>query len=87
LTPRAIFDEDAELYDRMRPDYPDDLFDDLAALAGLQRGSRVLELGCGTGQATLPLARRGFAVTAIELGPRLAEVARRKLPRSRLCRS
>jgi SAM-dependent methyltransferase len=79
LTLRAIFDEDAELYDRARPGYPDELFDDLAALAGLQRGSRVLELGCGTGQATVPLARRGYDVTAVELGPRLADVARRKL--------
>lgn len=79
MTLRAIFDEDAELYDRVRPGYPDDLFDDLTALAGLQPGSRVLELGCGTGQATVPLALRGYEVTAVELGPRLAEVARRKL--------
>ncbi|MDX6539344.1 MAG: hypothetical protein QOI71_954 [Gaiellales bacterium] len=79
MTLRAIFDEDAELYDRMRPGYPDELLDDLAVLAGLRRGSRVLELGCGTGQATVPLARRGYELTAVELGPRLAEVARRKL--------
>ena len=79
MTLRAIFDEDAGLYDRMRPGYPDELFDDLAVLAGLRHGSRVLELGCGTGQATVPLARRGYELTAVELGPRLAEVARRKL--------
>jgi SAM-dependent methyltransferase len=79
MTPRASFDEDAELYDRVRPGYADELFDDLAALAGLEPGSRVLELGSGTGQATVPLARRGYEVTALERGPRLAEVARRKL--------
>ncbi|HXY94186.1 MAG TPA: class I SAM-dependent methyltransferase [Acidimicrobiia bacterium] len=76
---RAIFDEDAERYDRARPRYPDALFDDLAELAGLQRGSRVLEIGCGTGQATVPLARRGCAIVAVELGPHLAAVARRAL--------
>jgi 16S rRNA A1518/A1519 N6-dimethyltransferase RsmA/KsgA/DIM1 with predicted DNA glycosylase/AP lyase activity len=36
---------------------------------------RVLEIGCGTGQATFPLAERGLAVTAIELDPELARLA------------
>jgi SAM-dependent methyltransferase len=39
----------------------------------------VLEIGCGTGQATLPLAERGLAVTAIELDPELARLATAKL--------
>jgi SAM-dependent methyltransferase len=75
---RAIFDEDAELYDRARPGYPDALFDDLFALAGIRAGSRVLEIGCGTGQATVPLAERG-CVVAVELGTNLAAVATRNL--------
>ncbi|MEU4092229.1 class I SAM-dependent methyltransferase [Streptomyces sp. NPDC026673] len=76
---RAVFDEDAELYDRVRPGYPGALFDDLAALGDLGAGARVLEIGCGTGQATVPLAERGLRVTAVELGPSMAEVARRRL--------
>ena len=55
------------------------MFDDLAELAGLRVGAHVLEIGCGTGQATLPLAERNYQVTAIELGPNLAAVASRKL--------
>jgi SAM-dependent methyltransferase len=78
---RQKFDEDAELYERARPGYPARLFDDLVELAGLQSGARVLEIGCGTGQATLPLAERGFAIAAVELGPGLAAVAQRKLAR------
>jgi SAM-dependent methyltransferase len=39
----------------------------------------VLELGPGTGQATVPLARRGFAVVAVELSGGLADLARRRL--------
>jgi SAM-dependent methyltransferase len=78
---RATFDSAAELYDRARPGYPPELFDDLADIAGLTPGARVLEIGSGTGQATLPLAERGFQITAIELGPNLAAVARRKLAR------
>jgi ubiquinone/menaquinone biosynthesis C-methylase UbiE len=57
---RASFDDVAERYDRARPGYPAELFDDLAALTGLRAGDRVLEIGPGTGQATLPLARRAL---------------------------
>jgi SAM-dependent methyltransferase len=76
---RELFDEDAELYDRARPGYPPEMFDDLAELAGLGPGPRILEIACGTGQATVPLARRGCRITAVELGPSMAAVARRKL--------
>jgi SAM-dependent methyltransferase len=78
---RAIFSEDAERYDRARPGYPAALYDDLARLAGIGPGCRVLEIGCGTGQATIPLAERGCQIVAVELGAELAEVARRNLAR------
>jgi SAM-dependent methyltransferase len=78
---RTTFDTQAERYARARPGYPASLFDDLAALANLRAGARVLEIGCGTGQATVPLAERGYHVVAIELGAALAAVARRNLAR------
>jgi SAM-dependent methyltransferase len=73
------FDSAAGVYQRARPDYPDALLDDLVAVAGLAPGSRLLEVGCATGKATLPLARRGFRITCVEPGARLAEAARRNL--------
>jgi SAM-dependent methyltransferase len=76
---RTGFDEDAEAYDRTRPVCPPELFDDLVALTGLGPGSRLLEIGCGTGQATVPLAERGLAVTAVEPGTSLGAIARRRL--------
>ena len=76
---RATFDRVAEQYDNARPVAPAEVFDDLVALAGLTPGAQLLEIGCGTGQATLPLAERGFGILAVELGAQLAEVARRKL--------
>ena len=54
---RATFEEVPELYDRARPNYPPQIFDDLVALAELPERARLVEIGCGTGQATLPLAR------------------------------
>lgn len=76
---RSTFGEDAALYDRCRPGYPTALFDDLRQLAGIGPGSTVLEIGCGTGQATVPLARLGCALTAVELSGSLAARARRNL--------
>ncbi len=76
---RAGFDRAAEDYQRTRPVCPPQLFDDLIDLAGLEAGDRVIEIGCGTGQATVPLAERGLAVTAVELGAELAAIARRRL--------
>jgi len=76
---RSGFDLAAEDYQRTRPVCPPQLFDDLVRLAGLKAGDRVIEIGCGTGQATVPLAQRGLAVTAVELGPALAAVARRRV--------
>jgi SAM-dependent methyltransferase len=76
---KTTFDRDAELYDRSRPHYPPRLFEDLIALAGLGPGSRLLEVGCGTGRATVALASRGFDMTCVELGENLAAVARRNL--------
>ena len=37
------------------------------------------EVGCASGKATLPLARRGFAISCVELGGALAAEARRNL--------
>lgn len=76
---RAGFDLAAEDYQRTRPLCPSQLFDDLIDQSGLRPGDRIIEIGCGTGQATVPLAQRGLAVTAIELGAELAAVARRRL--------
>ncbi len=76
---RATFDSAALRYHRARPDYPDELYAELIRIAGLTPGARLLEIGCGTGKATLPLARRGLAITCLEPGPNLAAQARRNL--------
>jgi magnesium-protoporphyrin O-methyltransferase len=60
--------------DRMRAvllsTFPDDL-----------EGATVLDAGCGTGALAVALARRGAAVTAIDLSPSLVQLARERLPR------
>lgn len=75
---RATFDDVAELYNRVRPGYPAEIIAELAASTGIRAGTRILEIGCGTGQLTVPLAEFGAEVTAVELGPRLAAIAAAK---------
>jgi len=64
----------AERYDRARPSYPPALIDALLA-----SGPRtVLDVGCGTGIASILLKQRGCAVLGVEVDARMAEVARSK---------
>ena len=77
---RRTFDTVAARYHAARPGYPGALYDTLISLARLAPDQdEILEIGCGTGKATTPLARRGFRITAVELGAALAAEARRNL--------
>jgi SAM-dependent methyltransferase len=74
-----VFNEVPELYDRVRPSYPDELFADFVAIGGIDQGSSILEVGCGTGQATRSLAELGYSITAVEPGAAMAAIARERL--------
>jgi SAM-dependent methyltransferase len=73
------FDAIAARYHALRPGYPDALVDEVLAFAGVSAPARLLELGCGTGQATRSFAARGHAILCLEPGPRLARTAARAL--------
>ena len=70
------FNTVAEEYDRWSPTYPPELYADIFAYQPIGSGSRLLEVGIGTGQATRPFLETGCELTAIELGDRLAAIAR-----------
>jgi SAM-dependent methyltransferase len=71
------FDTVAELYDRARPSYPDELVDDLVAAVP---GTSVLEIAPGTGKLTRQLTERRIEVHGVEMGENLAALARRFAP-------
>ena len=73
------FDEVAEAYAEVRPGYPECVLDRIVEYGRLTENSRILEIGMGTGQATLGLARRGFRVIGLEPGRRLVDIARELL--------
>jgi len=72
---RAIFNQAASDYDAIRPGYPEQLFVDVIALSEIPQGGQALEIGCGTGQATLPFAQRGYHILCLDIGPDLLAIA------------
>jgi SAM-dependent methyltransferase len=44
-----------------------------------ESGGPVLEVGCGTGRVTIPVARAGHEVTGLDMSPNMLAVARSKL--------
>ncbi len=74
---RLSFGGVAELYDRSRPSYPRAVVDDVLEFAGADSSSRALEVGAGTGKATVLFAERGLDVVALEPSAEMASVARR----------
>ncbi|MFL5313047.1 MAG: class I SAM-dependent methyltransferase [Myxococcales bacterium] len=76
---RTSFDRNAELYDAARPPYPEALVDHVVARSGIPPKGRILEIGAGTGKATVPFARRGYAILALEPGANMAAVLRRNV--------
>jgi SAM-dependent methyltransferase len=77
---RLSFGSVAELYDRARPSYPERLIDDVVAYAGTAAGAglNAIEVGAGTGKATVLLAARGVSVLAIEPSDEMARIAQRR---------
>ncbi len=62
------FDAWAGEYDRYRPGYPEELFETIQGRLGLPSPPRVVDLGAGTGRASLAMAALGWRVTAVEPG-------------------
>ncbi len=52
---RVVFEEVADLYQETRPSYPEELVEDVIRWSGLGENGRILEIGCGPGNATLCL--------------------------------
>ena len=75
---RKIFDTIPEQFDKYRPRYCQQLFEELIAYAEIDPKKSVLEIGPGTGQATDPILNTGCQYKAIELGENLYQMMQRK---------
>ena len=72
---RRLFDQAAVDYDLYRPSYPGEAIRHVAVRSGLSERSKILEIGCGTGKATVLFARQGFRMDCVEPGVQLARIA------------
>lgn len=79
----ASFDVFAETYHSVRPGYPVKLYEDIKELCGIGISSRLLEIGAGSGIATIELEKFGCRVVAIEPGVHLAAIARKQIEGSK----
>jgi len=68
----------AGIYEEIRPSYPERLIQDVISKADLKLNDRLLEIGAGTGKATIQFADKGFIIHAIELGEDMAEILKDK---------
>jgi ubiquinone/menaquinone biosynthesis C-methylase UbiE len=75
---RLSFGSVAEQYDRHRPGYPEEMVDAVLEYGDAQPGDPILDVGAGTGRATLLFAERGYELTAIEPDREMAAVASRR---------
>lgn len=74
----SVFDRDPELFDRVRPDYPPELYTTILEISGLRRDGRLFEIGCGTGKSTSWFAEHGYSITTVEKGVNLSMFAARR---------
>src|SRR5580704_3349026 len=77
---RLGFETGSDIYERVRPGYPDPAVTHLAATAGVADGSRVLDLAAGTGKLTRQLHARGATCVAVEPSASMREVFRTTVP-------
>jgi ubiquinone/menaquinone biosynthesis C-methylase UbiE len=77
-----VFETVADLYERVRPTYPDEAVDWLAQKLGVDSGSTVLDLGAGTGKLTRAFVPRAGRVIAVEPGPNMLAELRQAVPQA-----
>src|SRR3954471_1014725 len=74
------FDVAADAYDSFMGRYSVQLGPQMADLAGVQPGERVLDVGCGPGALTAELVLRGAQVSAVDPSPQFVAAAQERYP-------
>lgn len=73
---KHAFDKVASEYDKIRPKYPKEVFQYIIEYSSIKNNDNILEIGCGTGQATDGFVNLDYKnITCIELGKELAKIA------------
>lgn len=73
-----IFDNNILEYDRLRPKYVEEMYEKIIHYSNLNKDNKILEIGCGTGQATERFLKAGAELLAIEPGEKMASFVSEK---------
>jgi len=72
------FGKISNLYDRARTSYPTKLIDDIVNYSRIGQEGTILDVGCGTGQATFLFAQRGYRVIGLDISQEMINIAKEK---------
>ncbi len=72
------FNTVADTYEKLRPGYVDELYQDIFEYKTINKQSRVVEIGIGGGQATLPILKTGCNLTAVDYGENFCKICSEK---------
>jgi len=80
----TIFDERyPELFGPLEQD-PEEEVARIVELLAIAQGSAVVDLGCGRGRHAIPLSRRGFLVTGVDISEKMLRLARERASREKV---
>ena len=72
------FNTVADTYEKQRPGYIDELYQTIFEYIPINNTSRVVEIGIGGGQATLPFLKTGCDLLAVDYGENFCNICREK---------
>ena len=87
---RTWYSPVADIYYEARPNYPQELIDSAIAHTNLDSESKILELGSGAGNATIPFAKSNAAITCVEYNREFcfqAQQNSKPFPKVKICQS
>ena len=74
----GTFDTVVSKYEKMRPGYAPELYQTVFDYVSIGEDSRVVEVGSGSGQATLPVLQKGCELISVEYGENFSQALREK---------
>ncbi len=77
---KKTFGKASKLYDSARVGYSQNLINDVISSSRIPKNGKILEVGCGTGKATIMFGEKGYDILAIDISEDLVALARRNTP-------
>lgn len=72
-----VFKKSSLDYHNSRKGYPNQLFSDIIKISKINKKSKILDVGCGSGLSNFSLAKKGYSITGIDPSKELIKIARK----------